>query len=277
MTGEDVIRRVGARLERVREGIHAAAARRGRDGAGVGLVAVTKYAPAEQVQALRELGHRDLGENRTQQLVERAASLTLPEPPQTPGSPSESPGQSRSGSPAAIRWHMIGHLQRNKAKHLLPWVHLLHSLDSSRLIGELEKLIAREREQSAAAAGPSTLPSGRAAGDPLDVLIEVNIAGEANKHGIDPEGAIALAHQAAESPALRLRGLMTMAPYDPDPETARPVFARLAALFERIGGEVNPGQAFDTLSMGMSGDYEVAVEEGATLLRLGSVLFEADG
>jgi pyridoxal phosphate enzyme (YggS family) len=152
-------------------------------------------------------------------------------------------------------WHLIGHLQRNKVGRTLPLVRMIHSVDSLRLLAALE-------EEAAA--------QGRV----LDVLLEVNASREANKHGLAPEEVPALVPQINALRHVRLRGLMTMAAYDQDPERCRPTFALVRGLRDRLRGAVVAAHPLDHLSMGMSNDFEVAVEEGATLVRLGTVLFE---
>ncbi len=285
---QSIRNQIASRLERVRERIAAAAARRQAQGKAGGvpasqvrIVTVTKYASVAQVEALLALGHRDLGENRVPQFIERAERFTAPTPASADGEP--------------IRWHMVGHLQRNKARNLLPWMALLHSLDSLRLVEELEKQIGREGEAAAAGKLPPTLPSGRRAGAALDVLVQVNVSGESTKSGVTQDELWGLVERTAASPRLNLRGLMTMAPYAPAPGSApgsapgnapapgsaqvsaRPVFAQAAELFNAVGESGLAGADFDILSMGMSGDFEVAVEEGATMVRIGSLLFEPQG
>lgn len=147
-----------------------------------------------------------------------------------------------------VRWHLVGNLQRNKVKYL-EGVALVHSLSSARLADELQRQAERR-------------------GWSFDALIEVNVAGEESKHGVAPEEAEALLRHAEALPHVRVRGLMTMAPYAADPEEARPTFRKLRELRDTLG--------LVELSMGMSGDFEVAVEEGATLVRVGSALFEED-
>jgi PLP dependent protein len=148
-----------------------------------------------------------------------------------------------------VEWHLVGHLQRNKVKYCRPFA-LIHSLDSVRLAEALEEEGARH-------------------GHVFRTLVQVNVAGEASKHGVPPEEAEALVALVRTLEHVRVEGLMTMAPYAEDPERARPVFGALRALRDRLG--------LDALSMGMSGDVEVAVEEGATLVRVGSALFDPDG
>ncbi len=222
------------RLRRVRERIAAACARAGRPPEGVTLVAVTKTVPAEVAAVLPALGVRDLGESRPQELWRKAAAL---------------PGAS---------WHLIGHLQRNKVERTLPLVHMIHSIDSLRLLSAVDEEAGQQ-------------------GRRLDVLLEVNASREANKHGFAPEEVPALAPQIDKLHNIRMRGLMTMATYDEVPERSRPTFALVRDLRDRLRAEVRPAHPLDHLSMGMSNDFEVAVEEGATLVRLGTVLFEGLG
>jgi PLP dependent protein len=148
-----------------------------------------------------------------------------------------------------VEWHLVGHLQTNKVRYCRPFA-LLHGVDSLRLVDALEAEGAKQ-------------------GHVFPVLLQVNVAGEARKHGVAPDGLADLVAQVEERTHLRLEGLMTIAPYDPDPERARPVFRSLRALADRL--------AEGRTSMGMSGDFEVAVEEGATWVRIGSALFAAAG
>ncbi len=233
-------------LARLRAELAAACRRAGRAPDEVHLVAVTKYVALPVVEAVLAAGVIDLGENRVQQLVARArqcgqARFDWPEQPEPNG--------------RGPRWHMIGHLQRNKIKALLPHARIIHSLDSPRL--------AEALQQHASAAGIH-----------LDVFIEVNLAGEENKTGLPPAQLDDLVAVATRCDRLRLRGLMTMAPYNPDPEAARPYFAQLRELLTRLRTAGRVGPQCCHLSMGMSQDYLVAVEEGATFVRIGSALFE---
>ena len=196
------------------------------------LVAVTKATSPEVAALLPELGIHDLGESRPQELWHKAALL-----------------------PATVRWHLIGHLQRNKIARTLPLVHLLHSVDSLRLLSALEEE-AENRQQR------------------LAVLLEVNASREVNKNGFSPEEVPALAPRLAALRYVRVAGLMTMAALEDDPERARPTFIALRELREQLRAELGETQSLEHLSMGMSNDFEVAVEEGATLVRLGTVLFE---
>ena len=220
------------RLDQVRQRIRAACQRCGRSPSSVTLIGVTKGVPAERIHQALTLGLTDLGENRVQEAREKRARLG-----------------------AAARWHLIGHLQRNKARHAVELFDLIHSVDDAELTDELERQAAEQ-------------------GRRLEVLIQVNISGEARKSGCPPEAAEVLARRIQRAPALVWRGLMTMAPFAEDPEAARPVFRRLRQLRdqlqERLGGPLQ-------LSMGMSQDFEVAIEEGADWVRVGTAIFGARG
>lgn len=239
--------RLRANIALVRGNIAQAAARAGRDPQSVRLIAVTKYVSLEVLRETLAAGIVDLGESHVQQLAERAQACGVTR--------FDWPGDEHAGIDGRPRWHMIGHLQRNKVKLLLPHTRLIHSLDSQRLAETLEQHAAQ-------------------LGVPIDALIEVNVSGEASKHGVAPEAVAELAAATMSCPHLRLRGLMTMAPYDPDSETARPHFARLRDLLERSRTAGTVGPLCAELSMGMSQDYAVAVEEGATFVRVGSALFD---
>jgi pyridoxal phosphate enzyme (YggS family) len=198
----------------------------------VRLVAVTKTVSVEVVSLLPELGVLDLGENRPQELWRKAAAL-----------------------PPTCRWHLIGHLQRNKIDRTLQVNPLIHSVDRVALLTALEQATA-----------------GRS--QPLPVLLEVNASREPNKHGFTPEELPQLVPDLARLQHLQVRGLMTMAALEEDPERCRPTFALLRQLAEQLRRQVGPPHALDQLSMGMTNDFEVAVEEGATLVRIGTALFE---
>jgi pyridoxal phosphate enzyme (YggS family) len=241
------------RYASVRERIAAAARRAGTDPRSVVLVAVTKFAEPDQIRELIKLGHADFGENRVQHLIQRAAMIdewlarqhTLP---RAAGAPAAPP------TPPTVRWHMIGHLQRNKVKKVMEICRLIHSVDSLRLAEEIQAL-AVKRE------------------NPIDVLLQVNITGEESKSGCAPPAAIHLAEQIDTMINVRLRGLMTMAPLSDNPEDARWSFSRCRDLFNEIrDAGISPGH-FNILSMGMSNDFEVALEEGSNLVRIGSAIF----
>jgi pyridoxal phosphate enzyme (YggS family) len=233
-------RRIAENLAKVRERIAAACARSGRRPGDVALVAVTKHAEVPDIAALVGLGQTLLAENRVQALAERVPAVADAVGP---------------ASAASVRWHMIGTLQRNKVKAVLPLVELIHSVDSLPLAQEISKRAAD-------------------LGRPARLLVQVNVSGEASKEGVPPEEAAALAEQAAALPGVVVAGLMTMAPLEEDPERTRPVFRRLRELFGRIRERLGTHAAgFRELSMGMSNDYPIAVEEGATLVRVGTALF----
>ncbi len=242
MTSEAIQSVLQRNLERVAATIAEASARSGRQPDAVRLVAVTKYVTPQVISALLACGVRDLGENRIQQLEQRVDAL---------GS-AEAGLEERGGDGPC--WHMIGHLQRNKVRKLVPRVRILHSLDSLRLAEEVSR-------------------RATAADCHVDAFVEVNVSGELSKDGLPPDELPALLTQAGPLPALRLVGLMTMAPQTPDAEGARPYFAQLRRLRDEMcaRGLLPAGAG---LSMGMSNDYPVAVEEGATCVRVGSALYE---
>ncbi|MFN0068847.1 MAG: YggS family pyridoxal phosphate-dependent enzyme [Limisphaerales bacterium] len=216
-------------LARVRERLADACARAGRDPAEVTLVAVSKFHPPEAVAALAALGVLDFGESRVQE-----ARAKIP------------------ACPGHLRWHLIGHLQSNKARDAAQLFNLIHSVDSLRLAQELQQQADR-------------------LGRRLRVLLEVNVAAEATKFGYAPDALLAELDALNALPRLELHGLMGMAPWSPDPERARPVFRRLRELRDECDRRL--GAPLPVLSMGMSGDYEVAVGEGSTLVRVGTALF----
>ena len=220
---------LSARLTEVRSRIAAAAARAGRDPAGVRIVAVTKGHPLAAAREAWAAGLADLGENRVQEALAKMDAWQ--EPP--------------------VRWHLIGHLQRNKVKQAVGRFTLVHSLDSVRLADALEEVAA-------------------ARGLVQEVLVEVNVAGEAQKSGCPPGEVQALVERAAALPHLRLKGLMTMAPLTDDAAVQRRTFAGLRELGLRLAVD---GLRLPELSMGMTNDFEAAVEEGATMVRLGTALF----
>jgi pyridoxal phosphate enzyme (YggS family) len=220
---------LGVRVQEIRDRISAARARGGH-GQDVRIIAVTKTHGPDAVSAARACGILDVGENKVQEALGKMEA-----------------------SSADMRWHLIGHLQRNKAK-AAPHFAMVHSLDSARLADALHSAALH-------------------AGHTLDVLVQVNVAGEAQKSGVAPSEVEALASHLATLSSLRVAGVMCMAPYTEDEATLRPAFcgARDALGVVRAAGHA----AAHELSMGMSGDYEIAVEEGATLVRLGTALFGA--
>jgi len=232
------MRELAGRLADVRGRIAAASVRagRGRDPDAVLLVAVTKTLAPEVVRLAYALGLRDFGENRVQEAREKRLALALPE----------------------ARWELIGHLQSNKAARAVELFDRVQSLDSERLAAALD---------------------GRAAslGRTLPVLLEVNVSGEASKSGLAPAELGAVARAVVALPHLRPEGLMTVAPMVTDAEAARPVFRELRRLRDWLRDAVptGPDGGWPHLSMGMSDDYTVAIEEGATIVRLGRALFGA--
>jgi pyridoxal phosphate enzyme (YggS family) len=225
---------LSARLEDIRGRIARAAARSKRDAGAVTLVAVTKTVPAERVREAVALGLRDLGESRVQEAEEKIPAVG---------------GASEGGRP---RWHLIGHLQRNKAARAAKLFDRVHAVD--RL--ELAEALSRH-----------ALESGRN----LAVMIEVNVAGAASQFGVAPGEIAGLVAEVSRRPGLRLDGLMTVGPPVERAEAARPLFAALRSLRDRAAHET--GVTLGELSMGMSGDFEVAIEEGSTMVRVGTALF----
>lgn len=251
----------------VRQRIARAAQRAGRPENSIVLVAVTKTAEPDQIREMIRMGHTDFAENRVQQLIQRAAVVDewLGRQRTLPGvhrpvaqddlfAAARPAASSSAGSPPLVRWHMIGHLQRNKARKVVEICRLIHSVDSLRLAEELQA-IAFKKDQ------------------PVEVLLQVNCTGEEQKYGCAIAAAQHLAEQIETMIHVRLRGLMTMAAYSDNPEHSRAAFARCRELFHDIrdSGVVTP--AFNVLSMGMSNDFEVAIEEGANIVRVGSALF----
>ena len=214
---------VTAGLQSVRERIARSCERVGRDPASVTLVAVSKGHPAATIAAAAEAGVRHFGENRIQEALPKIEEAT--------------------GAGVEATWHLVGHLQSNKAKAAASAFDVIHSVDSARLLTRLDT----------------------AAPAPRDVLLQVNVAAEPQKQGIAPDEVEALVQAARAAGSLRLRGLMTIAPIAADPEEVRSVFRALKLLAERHG--------LPALSMGMTDDFEVAIEEGATLVRVGRAIF----
>ena len=217
---------VADRVSEVRERM-LAAAQRGGHGQAVTLVAVTKTHGPEAVEAAYRAGVTDVGENRVQEAESKMSQVTVP-----------------------VRWHLIGHLQRNKARSATRFA-LVHGMDSERLALSLD----------AAAEGAGTV---------LDVLLQANVSGEASKSGVSPDDVPALAERLHALKHLRVVGVMTMAPFEAQEPELRRVFSGARRIRDVLAGAGHPATG---LSMGMSGDYEVAVEEGATFVRLGTLLF----
>jgi pyridoxal phosphate enzyme (YggS family) len=236
--------KISERIKRVTESIASACARVGREPSEVTLVVVTKSADIEAVKEVLRLGMTELGENRVQQMKKVSAQVE-----EFLGAEGDSPGLARE-----VRWHMIGHLQRNKVRQVLPVASLIHSVDTLRLAEEINTSAAKLNVQPR-------------------VLLQVNTSNEPQKYGVPVGAATHLAEQIGTLPNMELAGLMTMAPLTRNKNVVRACFVRARELFVEMRGEKIVGPQFTELSMGMSSDYEVAVEEGATILRIGSAIF----
>lgn len=216
---------IASRFHAIEERIRAAALRAGRQPAEVELVAVSKTHPAESVREALEAGQTIFGENRVQELVSKAPLL-----------------------PSTARWHLIGHLQKNKIRKVLPVVDLIHGVDSLELAREIDRI----------AAELGLFPR---------ILAEVNVSGEQSKFGFTPDKIREDMAELLALPRVQLEGLMTIAPFVEDPEEVRPYFRSLRALRDEFATPL------PVLSMGMSGDFEVAIEEGSTMVRVGTAIF----
>ncbi len=246
---------IAERLKEQRARLAEAARAASRDPDAITLIAVSKKHDVDSILAAYAEGQRDFGENYVQELVQKAERLAAyPD----------------------IRWHLIGHLQSNKARFVARLVRSVHTVSSAKLATELGKRVRQHRRteaqspEAARARGMAlieTLPPMSI--DPIGVLIEVNVSGEASKSGCSPDQVEEVAQAIDAEPGLVLRGLMAMPPHDPDPEAARPHFERLRALRDEHGGAAR----LPDLSMGMSQDMHVAVAAGATLVRVGSAIF----
>ncbi len=227
---------IAERYQEVRNRVSRACRRSGRNPSEVTIVGVTKGHPAEIVRRALSAGIVDLGENYVQELVEKQEEL--------------------GAEVEELRWHYIGHLQRNKAKFLASFIHMIHSIDSERLALEVNR-------------------QGEKEGRKIPVLLQVNTSGESSKFGCYPGGAMTIAERIAEMEYLDLRGLMTLAAFADDPETVRSMFRLLRDTRNLINDRV--GLELPHLSMGMTNDFEVAVEEGATMVRIGTAIFGERG
>jgi pyridoxal phosphate enzyme (YggS family) len=220
-------------LERVRENIEKACLRAGRGSNCVKLLGATKTKPAQVLRWAYELGLKVFGENRVQEFLKKWEELQ------------DLPD---------IEWHFIGRLQSNKVKYIIDKVRLIHSVDRPSLVDELQKRATKKGI------------------DKVDILIEVNVGGEETKGGVEPSNLLPLAEYILEKASnLRILGLMTIPPYREDPQEVRPYFRELRNLRDKLQREL--GLNLPELSMGMSHDYEVAIEEGATIVRVGSAIF----
>lgn len=227
---------IAERLRTVRERIGAACARANRSPEEITLVGISKTFPLEASRVAFEHGLTDFGENRAGPLSEKATAW---------------PGAYLGGE---IRWHMVGHLQRNKAKDIVAHADVFHALDSPRLAKELNKRARKEDRV-------------------LPCFVQVHISGEESKYGLDPETTHGYLDELKDFPHLHIIGLMGLASFVDDPEEIRPQFQLLRTLRDTYDDTDNPVVKMKALSMGMSNDYEVAIEEGATHLRLGTAIF----
>lgn len=203
----------------------------GRNRQEVTLIAVSKTKPVEMLQEIYDAGIRDFGENKVQELTEKYEVM-----------------------PEDMKWHMIGHLQRNKVKYIVDKVELIHSVDSLRLAQEISKEAVKKNVT-------------------VSILIEVNIAGEETKFGLSKEEVYTLVEEAAKLPNICIKGLMTVAPPVADPEENRPFFRKIKELSVDITNKNIDNVTMEILSMGMTNDYMVAIEEGATMVRVGTGIF----
>lgn len=218
----------------VLEKVAAAAIRSGRKPTDVTLIAVGKMHEPKELQEVYDAGCRDFGENKVQELTGKIEVL-----------------------PKDIKWHLIGHLQRNKVKYIAGKTTLIHSVDSLRLAEEIEVQTNKLKGGSCVS----------------DILLEINASGEISKFGIRPEETLQLCQEISALRHVRVRGLMTVAPYVDDPEKNRSIFRKIRTISLDIRNANIDNVSMDILSMGMSGDYEVAIEEGATMVRVGTSIF----
>lgn len=235
---------IADKLKKIQDEIAGACARAGRSEKSVKIVVVTKTAAFEAIQEVIRQGFVDLGENRVQHLKQVAEEVNafLKE------------NQDNPAIPDKVNWHMIGHLQRNKVKQTLQICRMVQSVDTLRLAEELNT-------------------QSHKLGLHTNILLQINCSGEPQKYGAPVGASVHLAEQFATMSNLRLVGLMTMAPLTMDKNRVRASFARAREVFEEIRGERTAGAKFKHLSMGMSQDFEIAIEEGATMLRIGSAIF----
>lgn len=218
-------------IEIVKSKIEAACSRSGRNLRDVTLIAVSKTKPVSDIEQAYEVGMRDFGENKVQELDEKFPVL-----------------------PKDIKWHLIGHLQRNKVKYIVDKVELIHSVDSVRLAEQIEHEAEKKNLN-------------------VNILVQVNVANEDTKFGLQSGETIDIVRQISSFPHVRIKGLMTIAPFTDNPEDNRIYFKKLRELSEEIHNLHIDNVEMKELSMGMTGDYEVAVEEGATLVRVGTGIF----
>ncbi len=231
---QELFDRLKNNADKVRDNIANACREAGRDPASVTLIGVSKVFPVEYAEAAFAGGLKDLGENRVQELVPKIEKL-------------DSLGLHPN-------WHLIGTLQRNKVKYIIGKTFLIHSVNTIELAEEISKRSV-------------------ASGIVTDILLQGNISGEESKHGFSPEELKSAVEAVNAMEGIRMRGLMTMAPIELKPGDARPVFARTRELFDVLRSNVKDSYSWDTLSMGMSGDYREAILEGSTYVRVGTAIF----
>lgn len=223
---------ISENMRMVERQIETACAESGRQSGDVTLIAVSKTKPVEALQEAYAAGARDFGENKVQELLDKIPQL-----------------------PKDIRWHMIGHLQRNKVKYIIDKVYLIHSVDSFRLASEISKEAVKRNLT-------------------VNIMIEVNVAGEESKFGVTVEETEQLVEEIAKLPGICIKGLMTIAPFVENSEENREYFSKLKSLsVDIMTKNIDNRIMGDDLSMGMTGDYKVAVEEGATYVRVGTGIF----
>ena len=242
------------RYEHIMQRVAAAAESVGRRPEEIHVILVSKYGTMEQIRELIDLGHRDFGESRVQQLEERAGLVSeWIERRQKAGVAGD-----QSLTPDSIRWHMVGHLQRNKAKKAIQFARLIHGVDSLRLAEEIQT-IADKRDH------------------PVQLLLQVNTSGERQKHGISPPAVRHLVDQIDTMLNVSVRGMMCMAENTADESRVRLAFERCEELFSEIRTVGSGGEDFNILSMGMSGDFETAIRCGSNCVRIGSAVFANEG
>ena len=218
-------------LQSVQDRIASTVQRVGRDPGSIKLIAISKTKPVNLIVEAIDAGVTDIGENRVQEAKGKHSQVDRP-----------------------VNWHLVGHLQTNKVKQALQIFDLIHSVDSFRLLAEIERQSCRLKRRT-------------------DTLIEVNTSGEESKYGLQPNEVLSFMESSLEFSHVRIKGLMTVGEFVPDPEEVRPSFTLLRSLKEKIDGQGYPNVAMEYLSMGMTNDFEVAIEEGANMVRIGSAIF----
>ncbi len=218
-------------VDEINKRIEVSAKKSGRNPDDITLIAVSKTVDADVIRCAYDHGIRDFGENKVQEIMNKYDKL-----------------------PGDVRWHLIGHLQKNKVKYIIDKVVMIHSVDSYSLIDEIESKAAKCDKV-------------------MDILLQVNVSGEESKFGVSPDEVLDYVRYISQKPHIRLRGLMTIAQYAQNTEETRPIFAKLSEIYIDIKQERLDNVYMDYLSMGMSNDFEVAIEEGANLIRVGTSIF----